>query len=164
MREIGRRQGHESITDFARHMRQHPGQGPDEYVDRRVREHMLRNHRSLDAHLPVFAPCAFIIYLKCPWRVCAERRAAQKGRPVGAVLAELMQRDTDDQAKYAEIYPGSAWLESDYDFVVDTNSHDEGRTFMLVLAHWRLWSERMRERIISANFIPVVTPEAAPVQ
>ncbi len=159
MRELADQAG-QSMHRFAQHMRANPCEGHDEFVDSQVRRHMSRNRRSLDAHLPVFAPHAFIVYLKCSWPVCAERRAATKKKPVAQVLQELIERDRADQEKYAQIYPGSCWLETDFDYVIDTERNNEARTLDLFLEAYHHWRVTHSTWIITGDAIPV-SPVAA---
>jgi cytidylate kinase len=142
-----------TIGQFAAHMEQHPEEGHDQWCDDQIMASAMANDVVIDTHLPAFVPNGFMIYLVCGLETRGKRRT-KPGEDVSAVTAALKERDRNDLAKYARIYPGSIWLYWDYDLVINTETHDPGQCLAIALREHDAWLEINRNRCISDVLSP----------
>lgn len=129
----------------------HPEAGYDKLCDERVASFRLERNVGVGGRLPhVFIPGAFHVLLTCPVGIRAERRhpdLLKKGLKITfeKVLADIVERDKNDNARYAILYPGCLWQKEDYDFYRSTDRGPGEDVARLILERHRLWLDEKRK-------------------
>ena len=142
MRGFARERGI-AIEELAKYNRVHPEAGYDRRCDDATRAEGLDDYRILEGRLAhVFAPKAFHVLLKCPGDVRALRRygddvyvSVNDGKKL------INDRDTADNKRYAKLYPGCLWPESDFDLVLDTSKLSPGDVVQKILTAHKKWEK-----------------------
>lgn len=139
-----------TIGDFITHIKAHPEQGHDEWLDDNIRRIGQEHDRLvIEGRLPhILVPGAFTVYLDCSLQTRAERRRLQLRNEQGVriswekSLMNIVTRDTDDWDRNSPRYPGYDWRPEDFDFTISTESTPKEEVGHWILEAHRLWVAR----------------------
>ncbi len=135
--------GMNKIEDFVAFNRNNPQAGHDRDCDGELAAFGKGNYVVMESRLShILAPHAFHVQFICPLEIRAERcRDRYPGKSLDYVRGVLQQRDADDHARFAAMYPGYDWPCSDFDLVVDTSKIEKQEVAPLILAKHAEWLE-----------------------
>jgi cytidylate kinase len=111
-----------TMEEFARHMKLHPEEGHDQWLDGRIAELAGEDGMVSDGRLVhYFMPGAFKVWVECGFETRATRRHRQNpDKPFWQVVREVGDRDHDDEERYRKLYPGCIWKPQQFDLVLDS--------------------------------------------
>lgn len=161
MRARGAQNKFKEIKDFAKHKKEHPEEGHDQWCDDTVTIFASHNYVIAEGRLPhIFMPHAFKVLLACPVKVCAERRHKDevKQNPelsLQSVERDIRVRDDHDDANFQTLYPGCLWQRPSFDYVIDTeHTPPEKVVEKLCHAHARWLKTIRRSDLIEEMYLP----------
>ena len=143
--------GFETIEEFSAYNAMHPEDGHDMWCDKTIATFGLHDMVVCESRLShVFMPYAFKILLVCPLHIRARRRAGKK-RDLGKTMLDMFIRDVNDTSRYADLYPGCLWPESDFDIVLDTSVWKPRQILKRIMLHHREWVEMLKSKAMIEN-------------
>lgn len=134
------------INAFTRHVLEHPEEGHDEWLDRRIAELAQNDWMICESRLShFFMPEAFKVLLECDSTIRAERRQKDESdKTVEQVLRGIEERDENDKARYTTLYPGCIWEKDQYDLVLSTELLFPQEVAELLLREHARWVKRFQ--------------------
>jgi cytidylate kinase len=137
-----------TIEELARTNREHPELGYDKQCDDRLVVAGQRNYSIIESRLcHALVPQGFHVLLKCPLDVRAKRRFNDevKNNPqvtLSQVAKQIDDRDQDDNHRFAILYPGCIWPESDFDLVIDTSVSSVTEIIDTIISTHKTWCQK----------------------
>jgi len=143
-----------SIEDFVNFLHEHPE--IDYEIDHKQREFAQKNYRVIESRLAhVFCPHGFHVLLTCPAKKRAERLTKKLNLPFNECLRKTIERDVNDEKRYAKIYPGSIWPQTDFDHVISTEENPPEIVAQIILGGLFAWRSLLpQECLVQAKDLP----------
>mgnify|MGYP002361374644 FL=1 len=150
MRARQKELGFPTIGDFIAHIKAHPEEGHDEWLDANIQRIGQEHDRLvIEGRLPhILVPSAFTVYLDCSPQTRAERRRKQLREEQRVIISwekclkNIVTRDTDDWGRNSPRYPGYDWRPEDFDFVISTEFMPKEEVAHWILEAYRKWLAR----------------------
>ncbi len=133
-----------TVEQFAEYNRLHPEKGYDKWVDGTITKMAESDWMICESRLShFFMPGAFKVLLKCDINTRAERRQKDfPGKSLEEIRQAIEERDKNDNARYAKLYPGCLWEKEKFDLVLSTEVMSSEVLAGQLVSEYELWQKR----------------------